>query len=69
VDLVPGEWTHLKIEVAGAVARLYVGDATQPALIVSDLKRGADTHGAVGLFVGNGTDGHFRNLTIRPRSD
>jgi len=65
VDLVPDEWTHLKIEVAGAVARLYVGSATQPALIVTDLKRGADAHGSIGLFVGNGTDGHFRNLTVR----
>ena len=66
VDLVPGEWTRLKIEVAGAAARLYVGDATQPALIVSDLKRGADAHGTIGLFVGVGTDGHFRNLSVRP---
>jgi len=66
-DLVPGEWTHLKIEVAGAVARLYVGAATQPSLIVNDLKRGADAHGTIGLFVDNGTDGHFRNLSVRPR--
>jgi hypothetical protein len=66
-DLVPGEWVHLKIEVAGAVARLYVGAATQPTLIVNDLKRGADAHGTVGLFVDNGTDGHFRNLSVRPR--
>jgi hypothetical protein len=66
-DLVPGEWTHLKIEVAGPVARLYVGSATQPTLIVTDLKHGADAHGTVGLFVDNGTDGHFRNLSVRPR--
>jgi hypothetical protein len=39
----------------------------QPALIVRDLKRGADAHGSVGLFVGVGTDGHFRNLSVRPR--
>lgn len=67
VDLVPGEWTHLRIEVSGASARLYVGAAMQPALIVRDLKRGADAHGTVGLFVGVGTDGHFRNLSVRPR--
>ena len=67
VDLVPGEWTHLRIEVSGATARLYVNNAAQPALIVNDLKRGADAHGTVGLFVGNGTDGHFRNLTVRPQ--
>jgi hypothetical protein len=66
-DLVAGEWTHLRIEVAGATARLYVGAATQPTLIVRDLKRGADAHGTVGLFVGNGTDGHFRNLSVAPR--
>jgi hypothetical protein len=67
VDLVPGEWTHLRIEVSGATARLFVGSAAQPALIVRDLKRGADAHGTVGLFVGVGTDGHFRNLSVRPR--
>jgi hypothetical protein len=67
VDLVPGEWTHLRIEVSGSTARFYVGAATQPTLIVRDLKRGADAHGTVGLFVGNGTDGHFRNLSIKPR--
>jgi hypothetical protein len=66
-DLVPGEWTHLRIEVSGASARFYVGAAAQPALIVHDLKRGADAHGTVGLFVGVGTDGHFRNLSIRPQ--
>jgi hypothetical protein len=66
-DLVPGEWTHLRIEVSGTSARFYVGAAAQPALIVHDLKRGADAHGTVGLFVGVGTDGHFRNLSIRPQ--
>jgi hypothetical protein len=64
-DLVPGEWTHLRIEVSGATARLYVGAAAQPALIVQDLKRGPNAHGSVGLFVDNGTDGHFRNLAVR----
>jgi hypothetical protein len=66
-DVVPDAWTHLRIEVTGATARLYVGAAEQPVLIVNDLKRGADAHGAVGLFVDNGTSGHFRNLSIRPR--
>src|SRR5262249_22204292 len=67
VDLVPGEWTHLRIDVAGATARFYVGTAAQPVLIVRDLKRGAQAHGTVGLWVDNGTDGHFRNLSVRPR--
>ncbi len=66
-DLVPGEWTHLRIEVSGANAQLYVGASAQPVLIVHDLKRGSDAHGTVGLFVDNGADGHFRNLSIRPQ--
>ncbi len=66
-DVVPDEWIHLRVEVSGATARLYVGAATQPTLIVTDLKRGADAHGSVGLFVGVGTDAHFRNLAIRPK--
>jgi hypothetical protein len=67
VDLVVGEWTHLRIEVSGATAQLYVGAASQPALIVRDLKRGPNARGTVGLFVGIGADGHFRNLSVRPR--
>ena len=68
VDLVPGEWTPMRIEVRGANAKLFVGAAPQPVLIVNDLKRGADAHGSVGLYVDNGTDGHFRNLRVRRSS-
>jgi hypothetical protein len=66
-DVVPDEWIHLRIEVAGSIARLYVGGATQPTLIVRDLKHGADAHGTVGLWAGNGTNAHFRNLSITTR--
>ena len=64
-DVVPDDWIHIRIEVSGSRARLYVGAAAQPVLIVNDLKRGPDTHGTVGLFVDNGTNGHFRNLSIQ----
>jgi hypothetical protein len=66
-DVVADEWTHLRIEAGGATAQFYVGTASQPALIVHDLKRGAEAHGSVGLWVDNGTDGHFRNLTVHAR--
>jgi hypothetical protein len=68
VDLIPGEWTAMRIEVQGAIAKLFVGEAPQPALIVNDLKRGTDAHGSVGLYVDNGTDGHFRKLRVRRTS-
>ncbi len=63
VDLVAGEWTHLKIEVKGLKMRLYVNGASQPTLLVNDLKLG-DTHGAVALWVGVGTEAYFANLRI-----
>lgn len=67
VDLVAGEWTKVRIEVQGEKARLYVHGATQPTLIVNDLKHGPDQEGAVGLWIGYGTDAHFANLVITPK--
>lgn len=66
VDLVPGRWTKLRVEVDGRKARLYVDGAEQPTLVVSDLKRG-ESKGAVALWIGPGTVAHFANLKITPR--
>jgi hypothetical protein len=68
VDLVPGVWTRVKIEVRGDRARLYVHGQEQPTLIVNDVKSGADGRGAVALWIGQGTVAHFRNLTVEPLS-
>ena len=64
VDLVPGTWTKVKIEVHGEQARLYVHDMKQPTLIVNDVKSGAHGKGAVALWIDTGTVAHFRNLTV-----
>lgn len=66
VDLEPGAWTHLKIEVAGSKARLYVNRADQPTLIVNDLKR-EPAAGPVALWIGSETEGWFSNLVIAPK--
>jgi hypothetical protein len=63
VDLVPGDWTKLKVEVSGNKARLYVHDAPQPVLVVNDLKLG-DGKGMVALWVGVGTEAYFTNLRL-----
>jgi hypothetical protein len=62
-DMQPGEWLHLRIVVAGTNASLYVGNASQPSLLVHDLKMG-EKEGAVALWIGPGTEGYFRNLKI-----
>ncbi|MFO1497887.1 MAG: hypothetical protein U1G07_05750 [Verrucomicrobiota bacterium] len=66
VDLVPGAWTKIKIDVRGEQARLYVHDNEQPTLIVKDLKSGANGQGGVALWLEPGTVAHFRNLTVEP---
>jgi hypothetical protein len=63
VDLVPGEWTKVKIEVRGDKARLYVHDSPQPVLVVNDLKHG-QSQGQIALWVGAGTVAHFTNLRV-----
>jgi hypothetical protein len=65
VDMVPGVWTKLRIEVRGDRGRLFVHDQKQPTLIVNDLK---STHGtgAVALTSHVSTVAHFRNLTVQP---
>lgn len=68
VDLEPGAWNRYKITVQGTKARLYVHGASQPCLIVDDLKLG-DIAGAVALWVGPGTEGYFANLKITPAAE
>jgi hypothetical protein len=63
-DLVPGEWTKMKIEVRGTQARLYVNGAEQPCLIVNDLKLG-EASGPIALWIGDGTEAHFSRLTVK----
>ena len=65
VDLLPGAWTNVRIEVSGHTAMLYVNGADQPTLMVNDLKRG-DSKGGVALWLHSSTIAHYRNLVITP---
>jgi hypothetical protein len=66
VDLVPGEWTKIRIEVQGERAKLFVHGQPQPTLIVNDVKSGAKGRGKIALWIDSGTVAHFRNLTFTP---
>ena len=63
VDLGPGEWTKVKIVVAGTKATLFVHGNEQPTLIINDLKNG-ESKGALALWIGPGTEAHFANLKV-----
>ena len=54
----------MKIVVSGAKALLYVNGASQPALVVNDLKLG-DSHGQIGLWAHVTTEAYFSNLTVK----
>ena len=58
----PNGWFHVRVVVASPKVSVYVADATEPCLVVSQL---SNRHkGRVGLWVGNGSDGDFANLRI-----
>lgn len=63
-DMMPAEWIHLKVEVNGDKARLYVNNAPQPVLIVNDVKTGLNSKGAVALWLEGSTIAHFANLKV-----
>jgi hypothetical protein len=69
VDLVPGEWTKVRIEVRGAQARLFVHGQDQPTLVVNDVKSGPNARGGVALWLDVGTEAHFRDLTVTRAAD
>ena len=65
VDLEPGVWTPIRIEVSQGVARLFVNNAAQPVLIVNDMKNPPDS-GGIALWIGAGTEAHFSRLRVTP---
>ena len=67
VDIQPAEWIHVKIDVNGDKAKLFVNGNSQPTLIVNDLKTGASGKGPVALWMEGTTIAHFANLKITPR--
>ena len=65
VDLEPGAWTSIRIEVKQGVARLFVNGSTQPVLIVNDMKN-PPTVGRIALWIDAGTEAHFSRLRVTP---
>ncbi|MEM9523199.1 MAG: hypothetical protein AAF982_04270 [Pseudomonadota bacterium] len=62
--VVTGAWTRLRIEVKGHGMKLFTDGSAIPALVVNDLKHGADKRGTIGLFTEPETEAYFRNLVV-----
>jgi hypothetical protein len=67
VDIPKNEWFHLRLEVTGAQAKLYVKDMDKPALVMDDLKSG-NQKGQVALYNLTGAT-YFSNFEIRATPD
>jgi len=65
VDLVPGAWTKVKIEVLGKEAKLFIHGSEQPCLIVKDLKH-EEIEGRIALWLHSSTLARYRNLVVTP---
>ncbi|MDI9880284.1 hypothetical protein [Flectobacillus longus] len=63
-DMGLNEWITMRIEVEGAKAKLFLNNNKQPSLIVNDLKHGENNAGSIGLWVGNWTEGYFKDLKV-----
>jgi hypothetical protein len=67
VDIPKGVWFHLRLEVTGAQAKLYVKDMDKPALVMNDLKSGVQK-GQLALFTLTG-ETYFSNFEVRSTPD
>lgn len=67
VDIPKAAWFHLRLEVTGAQAKLYVKDMDKPALVMNDLKSGVQK-GQVALYVLTGAT-YFTNFEVRTTPD
>jgi hypothetical protein len=65
VDLDPGAWTSIRIEVRQGKARLFVNGSSQPVLIVDDMKSPLAS-GRIALWIDKDTEAHFSRLRVTP---
>lgn len=66
-DLKPDTWMHLKIEVHGRMARLFLNGSDKPSLVVNGLK-GEDLKGGVALWGYPAEESYFANLRVTPEA-
>jgi hypothetical protein len=64
-DIAPETWIHMRIEVAGRAARVFLNGSSKPTLVIDGLKS-PNLHGAIALWGYAGEESYFSNLRITP---
>lgn len=67
-DIPHNEWVHVKMEIKGSQARVYVNDMSKPAMEMPHLKQG-DTKGTIGVFSPMNGVAHFANFSYSLTDD
>jgi hypothetical protein len=62
-DIMPGDWIHVRIQISGKHASLFVNDSKEPTLVVNELL-GTVNEGPIALWVGPGTIANFAGLKV-----
>lgn len=58
----PNDWFHVTIMVESPVIKVFVNNATKPTMEIKKLSN--QKEGWIGFWVGNNSDGYFRNLKM-----
>lgn len=56
------EWFHVRVVVERPKVSVFVNGRTEPSLVVDELN--SPGRGSIGLWVGEGSGGHFANLRV-----
>ena len=60
------EWFHVTVIVDYPTVNVFINNSDASSLVIEELSSFKD--GWVGLWVGNGSEGYFRNLRIIPNN-
>lgn len=58
----PDDWFHVMISIEFPIVKVYVNNSSKPSLEIKQLSN--QKEGRLGFWVGNNSDGYFRNLKI-----
>jgi hypothetical protein len=67
-DVPTDQWVHLRMEIMGSQARLFVDNVEQPALVIHHLQHGISS-GTIGLHGPNNKTAYFSNFRYEKRDD
>ena len=62
------DWVHVRLEVMGTQARVFVGKEARPVLVIDDLKRGV-SRGGLALMAPHDGSTHFSNFSYTSTND